>query len=76
MQLRQKVILISSSIGICERGFSKHNVIKSHLHNKLSLKTLDPLIYVGLFFWFEVDTTDWPTIVNIWRNLPKMEGYF
>jgi hypothetical protein len=43
----KKYILIPSSIAICERGFSKQNAIKSHLGNRLNLKTLDALIYAG-----------------------------
>ena len=50
MQLWHKVILNPSSIAICERGFPKQNAIKSHLHNRLNLKTLDAL-YAGLSFW-------------------------
>jgi hypothetical protein len=44
MQFWQKNILIPSYTTICERGFFKQNEIKSHLRNKLNLKT----IYVGL----------------------------
>ena len=69
IKVRQKVILISSSIVFCEQGFSKHNAITSHLHNMLNLKTLDALMQV-CFFAFEVDAMDWPTIFNIWRNMP------
>ena len=32
---------MSSSIVICERGFSKQNAIKSHLRNSLNLKALE-----------------------------------
>ena len=48
MQLRLKIILIPSSIAICERGFSKQNAIKSHLCTRLNLKTLDALMRVSL----------------------------
>ena len=51
MQIWQKIILIPSSIAICERGLSKQNAMKSHLHNRLNLKTLDALcgsLFVGL----------------------------
>jgi hypothetical protein len=68
MQLWQKIILIPSSIAICERGFSKQNAIKSHLRNRLNLKTLDALMRVSLC-GLEVDAMDWSTIFNIWRNM-------
>ena len=50
MQLWHKVILIPSSIAICERWFSKQDKIKRHLRNRLNLKTLqvDALIQVSL----------------------------
>jgi hypothetical protein len=48
MQLWQKLILIPSSIVICERGFFKQNAIVSHLCNRLNLKTLDALMWVSL----------------------------
>ena len=52
-----------SSIAICEREFSKQNAIKSHLRNRLNLKTLEVSL-CGL----EVDAMDW-AISNIWRNM-------
>ena len=57
MQLQQKIILIPSSIAICERGIFKQNAIKSHVCNKLNLKTLDALmgsLFVALKWtqWF------------------------
>ena len=68
MQLWHEVILIPSSIAICERRFSKQNAIKSHLRNRLNLKTLDALMQVSLCE-LEEDAMDWSTIFNIWRNL-------
>ena len=68
MQLWQEVIFIPSSIAICERRFSKQNAIKSHLHNRLNLKTLDAFMRVFLCE-LEVDAMDWSTIFNIWRNM-------
>ena len=66
MQLWQKIILIPSSTAIVERRFSKQNAIKSHLRNKLNLKTLDALMQVSLC-GLEVDAMDWATILNISR---------
>ena len=68
MELWQKIILISSSIAICERGFSKRNAISNHLHNMLNLKTLDALMQTSLC-GLEVDAMDWATIVSIERNM-------
>ena len=45
---KKKGILIPSSIVVCERRFFKQNVIKSHLCNRLNLKTLDALIRISL----------------------------
>ena len=64
----KKIILIPSSTTICERGFSKQNAIKSHLRNKLNLKTVDALMHVSLS-GLEVDARDWTTNFNIWRNM-------
>ena len=64
----KKIILIPSSIAISERGFSKQDAIKSHLRNKLNLKTLDTFMQVSLC-GLEVDVMDWATIFNIWRNI-------
>ena len=74
----KKIILIPSSIAICERGFSKQNAIKSHLRNKLNLKTLDALMWVSLC-GLEVDAMDWATIFNKYhhlRSFGKTKGYF
>ena len=65
IQLWQKIIFIPSSIAICERGFSKQNAIKSHLGNKLNLKTLDALMQVSLC-GLEVDAMDG---LLSWRNM-------
>ena len=63
MQLLHKIILITSGIAICKRGFSKLNAIKSHSRNRLNLKILDALMHVSLC-GHEVDAVDWATIFN------------
>ena len=68
MQLWHKIILIPSRIAICKRGFSKQNAIKSHLCNRLNLKTLNTLLRVSLC-GLEVNAMDWATIFNVWRNM-------
>ena len=57
MQLWQIVILVPSSIAICEREFPKQNAIKSHLRNRLNSKTFDALMQVSLC-GLEVDAMD------------------
>ena len=52
----------------CESGFPKQNAIKSHLRNRLNLKTLDALMRVSIC-GLEVYAMDWATIFNIWRNM-------
>jgi hypothetical protein len=59
---------------IFEREFSKKNAIKSHLRNKLNLKTLDALMQVSLC-GLEVDAMDWASIFNIWRNMQDQKIY-
>ena len=51
------VIFIPSSVAICERRFSKQNAIKSHLRNRLNLKTLDALMRFSLY-GLEVNAMD------------------
>ena len=68
MQLWHKLILVPSSIAICERIFRKQNAIKSHSRNRLNLKTLDVVMWVS-FCGLEVDAMDWASIFNIWRNM-------
>jgi hypothetical protein len=48
MKLWQKILVIPSSITICERGLSKQNDIKSHLQASLKLDTLDALMQIPL----------------------------
>ena len=58
---QKKIILIPSSIAICERGSPKQNAIKIPLRNMLNLRTLDALMRVSLY-GLEVDAMDWATI--------------
>jgi hypothetical protein len=55
MQLWQKNLL---SIAICEKGFSKQSVIKSHLWVSLKFDTLDVLIRISLCN-IGMDNMDW-----------------
>jgi hypothetical protein len=40
-------MMIPVSTAICERGFSKQNLIKSHLRTSLKLETLDALMCIS-----------------------------
>ena len=72
MQLWQKILLIPSSIAICERGFSKQNAINSHFRNMLNLKTLDALMRVCLC-GLEVQWIGLPSIT--FRETCETDGY-
>ena len=48
MKLYLKILVNSSSIVVCERGFTKQNAIKSHLQASLKLDSLDVLMRVSL----------------------------
>ena len=39
--------MISASIAICERGFSKQNLVKNYLRSSLKLMTLDALMCIS-----------------------------
>ena len=47
IKLWRKVLVIPVSIAICERGFSKQNLIKNYLCSNLELVTLDALICIS-----------------------------
>jgi len=48
MQLWQKVLVVPSSVAICQRGFSKQKNINSHLQASLKMDTLDVLMQMLL----------------------------
>ena len=48
LKLWQSILVIPTNIVACERGFSKHNVIKDIRRTKLSINTLDALMCVSL----------------------------
>jgi len=45
--LWRRVMVIPVSTAICERGFSKQSLIKTHLLTSLKLETLDALIHIS-----------------------------
>jgi hypothetical protein len=66
MSLWQCVLVIPTSIAICEQGFSKQNWVKSGRRTRLNLETLDALMRAFLN-GLEVDAMNWNAIYNIWK---------
>ena len=52
---------------ICERGFSKHNWVKSGRKSRLKLETLDALIWVSLC-GLPMENMDWARIFGTWKS--------
>ena len=48
MHLWQAILVIPASTAVCERGFSKLNRIKNDDRSRLSLETLDMLMFLSL----------------------------
>ena len=65
-QKKKKLLVISSSIPIFERGSSKHNATKSYLQASLKLDTLDALMEVSLCM------TKLENGLELWRLLYKL----
>ena len=56
-----------ASTTIYERGFSKHNWVKSHCRSRLKLETLDALMRVSSCN-LPMENTDWTTIFDTWKS--------
>ena len=65
MSLWQYVLVIPTSMAICEQGFSKKNWVKSKRRSRL-YSTLDALIRASLN-GLEVDAMNWNAIYDIWK---------
>ena len=81
MQLWQKIILLPSSISICERGFSKQNAIKSHLRNRLNLRPLMLLrgfLFVGWKWmqWIGLPSSTFGETCKTEGYLRSIDGFF
>jgi hypothetical protein len=61
-------MVIRVSIAICERGFSKQNLIKSHLRTSLKLETLDALMRISCANIL-VENINWNAVMLVWRNM-------
>jgi hypothetical protein len=66
--LWRRVMVIPVSTAICERGFSKQNLIKSHLRTSLKLEILDALMCVSCAN-IPVDNINWNVVMLVWRNM-------
>ena len=66
--LWRRVMVIPVSTAICERGFSKQNLIKSHLRSYLKLETLDALMRISCAN-IPVENIDWNVVMLVWRNM-------
>ena len=63
-------MVIPVSTAICERGFSKQNLIKSHMRTRLKLVTLDALMRI-LCANILVENINWNVVMIVWK---KHEG--
>ena len=68
IKLWQKMLVIPASTAICERGFSKQNIVKSALRSRLHLNTLDALMRVSLC-GLGASEIDWQAVFQEWRNM-------
>ncbi len=66
--LWRRVMVIPVSTAICERGFSKQNLIKSHLRTSLKLETLDALMRISCAN-IPVENINWNAVMLVWRNM-------
>lgn len=69
MQLWQAILVIPASTAVCERGFSKLNRIKNEDRSRLSLKTLDMLMFISLSAPHALNEVDWNSIYDEWKEM-------
>jgi len=69
MQLWQAILVIPASTTVCERGFSKLNRIKNEDRSRLSLKTLDMLMFISLSAPHALNEVDWNAIYDEWKEM-------
>ena len=60
--------MIPTNIAICERGFSKQNLIKNYLHSSLKLVTLNALMRISCAN-IPIENINWNAIFILWRNM-------
>jgi len=61
-------MVIPMSTKICEKDFSKQNLIKSHLRTSLKLETLDALMHISCAN-NPVENINWNAVMLVWRNM-------
>jgi hypothetical protein len=66
--LWRRVTVIPVSTTICERGFSKQNLIKSNLRTILKLETLDALMCISCAN-IPVENINWHAVMLVWRDM-------
>jgi hypothetical protein len=64
-------MVIPVSNAICERGFSKQNLIKSHLRTSLKIETLHALMCISCAN-IPVENINWNAVMLVWRNMKDM----
>jgi hypothetical protein len=67
MSLWQAILVIPTITVVCERGFSKHNWVKSEMRTCLNVDTLDALMRVSLNN-LGVEFIDWNGIFDTWNT--------
>ncbi|KAH7284550.1 hypothetical protein KP509_34G059300 [Ceratopteris richardii] len=67
MQLWQMCLVIPASTAACERGFSRHNYIKSISRSSLGLDTLDALMLLSIDAR-GIAMIDWDDAFDIWTS--------
>ena len=70
MKLIEIVYSIPFSSVECERGFSKQNIIKSDLRNRLSNNTLHLLLLISLYD-IQIQDFDFNQALTIWLKMRK-----
>jgi hypothetical protein len=61
-------MVIPVSTTICERGFSRQNLIKNHLRTSLKLETLDALMRISCANIL-VENINCNALMLVWRNM-------
>ena len=66
--LWRRVMVIPVSTTTCERGFSKQNLIKSHLRTHLQLEISGALMRISCAN-IPVENINWNAVMVVWRNM-------
>lgn len=73
MQLWQAILFIPANTTVCERGFSKLNRIKNHDRSRISLKTLEMLMFISLIAPHALNVVDWNAIYDEWKEMKTLK---